>query len=111
MDGCRRMGLDDAFQIRQVIPVGLLGLGFATGLRWARIVMEKNRILINTIHFYLFHLFLWVKGVQMKETLVVILSQITTILVISFAFRIFALNRFIVSRGGVPPRVCAWYIM
>jgi hypothetical protein len=35
MDGWRRMGLDDAFQIRQAIPVGLVfppglvGVGFS----------------------------------------------------------------------------------
>ena len=32
MGGWQRMHLDDAFLIRHVLPVGLLGLGFAAGL-------------------------------------------------------------------------------
>ena len=31
MDGWRRIGSDDDFQIRQVLQLGLLGLGFAPG--------------------------------------------------------------------------------
>jgi len=50
-----------AFQIRQVVPVGLLGLGFAAGLVGFGLSQIKICITVDIIHLHTFHSFLWLK--------------------------------------------------
>ena len=42
MDGWRRIGSDDDFQIRQVFPVGLARARFCSWARWARFFIFRN---------------------------------------------------------------------
>jgi hypothetical protein len=44
MDGWRRAGLDDAFPIRQALPVGVR---FWCWARWARFSIEKLYIIVD----------------------------------------------------------------
>jgi hypothetical protein len=50
------MCLDDAFQIRQVLPAGLARVGFCCWARWARFFIEKNKCTSR------YHTFLSIKG-------------------------------------------------
>ena len=59
MDGWRRMGSDDDFQIRQVLPAGGR---FCCWAPWARFFTVKECIIVNKIHLHTSHLILWLTG-------------------------------------------------
>jgi hypothetical protein len=47
MGGWHRMRLDDAFQIRHVLPVGPARVGFRCWAHWARFFIEKKEYAIH----------------------------------------------------------------
>jgi hypothetical protein len=51
-----------AFPIRQVVPVGIARIQFCCWARWARFIIEKICITVDTTHLHASHPFLWLKG-------------------------------------------------
>jgi len=50
------------FPIRQAVPLGPPQALDQYWARWAHFVIAKNCIMLDTVHLYTSHLFMWLKG-------------------------------------------------
>ena len=72
MGGWHKVGSDDAFPIRQALPVGL---GFGTG--FAGLGFYRKFCVVDSIHLYELHPFLWLqRGRHGWMTLDLFVSQL-----------------------------------
>ena len=64
MDGCGRMGSDDNFPIRQVLPIGTR---FCCWAHWAWVFSAKLSNTVDTVNFYAYHHFFMAQGKGKSE--------------------------------------------